>query len=105
VSVSLGSEASIQALSQALASFRAGGQVAELPSTPDRPIVVRDEPDRPQPILDCDAGGGNSVSVGRIRACALFDYKLVLLGHNTLRGAAGGAIHNAELLVAQGWVS
>jgi aspartate-semialdehyde dehydrogenase len=105
VSLALERKASVEALNEALASFRALGPVADLPSTPERPIIVRKEPDRPQPILDCAAGGGNSVSVGRIRPCALFDYKLMLLGHNTLRGAAGGAIHNAELLVAQGWVS
>jgi aspartate-semialdehyde dehydrogenase len=105
VSVALERKVSVEALSEVLASFRATGQVVDLPSTPHRPIVVLQEPDRPQPILDLGAGGGNSVSVGRIRPCALFDYKLVLLGHNTLRGAAGGAIHNAELLVAQGWVS
>jgi aspartate-semialdehyde dehydrogenase len=71
---------------------------------PAQPIVVRREPDRPQPILDRDAGQGMSVSVGRIRPCPVLDYKMVLLGHNTLRGAAGGSIHNAELLVQQGYI-
>ena len=56
-------------------------------------------------LLDRDAGNGYAVSVGRIRPCPLFDYKFVVLGHNTLRGAAGGSIHNAELLVAQKWIA
>jgi aspartate-semialdehyde dehydrogenase len=94
-----------EALIDALASFRGPHAVSELPSTPRQPIVVRDEPDRPQPVLDRDAGGGYTVSVGRIRRCPLFDHKFVILGHNTLRGAAGGAIHNAELLAAEGWLA
>jgi aspartate-semialdehyde dehydrogenase len=105
VSVAFERTPSVETLREALATFRGRGEVADLPSTPRHPIVVRDEPDRPQPLLDRGAGGGNAVTVGRIRPCSLFDYKMVLLGHNTLRGAAGGAIHNAELLVAQGWVS
>jgi aspartate-semialdehyde dehydrogenase len=91
-------------LAEALAAFRGPLKVAKLPSTPQQPILVRDEPDRPQPILDRDAGGGYAVSVERIRPCPLLDYRFVVLGHNTLRGAAGGAIHNAELLAAEGWL-
>lgn len=90
---------------EALSSFRGPRVVYDLPSTPAVPIVVRNEPDRPQPVLDRDAGGGYTVSVGRIRPCPLLDYRLVVLGHNTLRGAAGGAIHNAELLVAEKWLA
>ncbi len=92
-------------VTEALASFRGPRAVSELPSTPTVPIVVLQEPDRPQPILDRDAGGGYTVSVGRIRLCPLLDYRFVVLGHNTLRGAAGGAIHNAELLAAEGWLA
>lgn len=88
----------------ALEAFRAQSEVAALPSSPAPPIVVRREPDRPQPARDRDAGGGMAVSVGRIRRCPLFHVKMVILGHNTLRGAAGGAIHLAELLVAQGYL-
>ena len=66
---------------------------------------VSEEPDRPQPYLDREAGNGTAVSVGRIRPCPVLDWKFVLLGHNTLRGAAGGSIHNAELLVQQGWTA
>jgi aspartate-semialdehyde dehydrogenase len=73
-----------------------------LPSLPRRPIVVRDEPDRPQPRHDRDAGGGMVVTVGRIRPCPVLDVRLVALVHNTIRGAAGVAILNAELLRARG---
>jgi aspartate-semialdehyde dehydrogenase len=84
-----------------LESFRAPSEAADLPSTPAQPIVVRREVDRPQPLLDRETGRGTSVTVGRIRACPVLDCKFVLLGHNTLRGAAGGSIHNAELLVSR----
>ena len=66
------------------------------------PIVVRDEPDRPQPRLDRDAGNGMSVSVGRVAPDTVLDWRFVALSHNTIRGAAGAAILNAELLLAQG---
>ena len=88
----------------ALEEFSGQPEVIGLPSSPQRPIVVRREPDRPQPIRDRDTGGGMSVVVGRVRPCPVLDYKFVILGHNTVRGAAGGSIHNAELLVAQGWL-
>ena len=89
----------------ALEEFHGPPEVANLPSSPIQPILVQRETDRPQPIRDCDVGKGMSVSVGRVRPCPVFDVKFVLLGHNTLRGAAGGSIHNAELLVAQGWIA
>jgi aspartate-semialdehyde dehydrogenase len=79
--------------------------VRGLPSAPERPVVVRREDDRPQPRRDRDAGRGMTTSVGRVRACSLLDLRLVALAHNTIRGAAGGAILNAELLVAAGVVS
>ena len=88
-----------------LERFRGPSEVSSMPSSPARPIVVRSEPDRPQPLRDLDAGGGMSVVVGRMRPCPIFDYRFVLLGNKTVRGAAGGSIHNAELLVNQGWVS
>jgi len=88
----------------ALEAFSASPDVASLPSSPVRPIVVWREDDRPQPSRDRGAGDGMSVSVGRVRPCSVFDFKFVVLGHNTVRGAAGGAIHNAELLVAQKWI-
>jgi aspartate-semialdehyde dehydrogenase len=73
-----------------------------LPSAPDRPLVVTDAPDRPQPRCDVDRGGGMTVTVGRVREDPLFSIKLVASGHNTVRGAAGASVLNAELLVASG---
>ena len=79
------------------------GDVAELdlPSSIASPIVVREEPDRPQPRLDRDAGGGMTVSVGRLRVCSVLGLKLEVLSHNAVRGAAGCAVLNAELLAAR----
>lgn len=95
---------SVEMVIAALTSFRPSAQVARLPSTPQHAIVVRPEPDRPQPVRDSDLERGMATVVGRVRPCSLFDYKFVILGHNTVRGAAGGSIHNAELLVAQGYI-
>lgn len=89
-------------LTATLRNFRSLPQELGLPSAPLQPIIVRDEPDRPQTRRDRDAGHGMSTSVGRIRPCALLDYKLVCLSHNTIRGAAGGSLLNAELMYAQG---
>ncbi len=76
----------------------------ELRGAPERPIVVRDEPDRPQPRLDRDAGRGMSLTVGRIAPDAVLGHRFVVLSHNTIRGAAGAAILNAELLLARGYL-
>jgi len=73
-----------------------------LPSSPERPLVVTDAPDRPQPRRDVDLGRGMTVTVGRVREDPLFDVKLVAMGHNTVRGAAGASVLNAELLVSTG---
>ncbi len=89
---------------RALEGFRAPAKVATLPSTPARPIEVDRRPDRPQTRLDLERGNGMTVTVGRVRPCPLLDLRLVLLSHNTIRGAAGAAIQNAELLVAEGYV-
>ncbi len=85
-----------------LEAFRPEGNVASLPSTPARPVEVDSRLDRPQPRLDLDRGNGMTVTVGRLRPCPVLDLRLVLLGHNTIRGAAGAAVQNAELLVAEG---
>jgi aspartate-semialdehyde dehydrogenase len=74
----------------------------DLPSAPSQPIVVRDEDDRPQPRLDRGAGKGMSCVVGRIRECPILDYKFLVLSHNTIRGAAGAAILNAEYMKVKG---
>jgi aspartate-semialdehyde dehydrogenase len=105
VSVQLARQASREELTAALESFSPPPEVSELPSSPPRPILVSSGDERPQPLRDLDAGEGMYVTVGRVRPCALLDFKFVVLGHNTVRGAAGGAIHNAELLLAQGWIS
>ena len=100
--VELARAAGLEEFTDALASFNALPQELKLRSAPARPVIVRDEPDRPQPRLDRDAGRGMSVTVGRIRPDAVLDYRFVALSHNTVRGAAGAAILNAELLVATG---
>ena len=104
VRVKLSRPASIAEVRGALASFTALPQELKLHSAPARPIIVRDEADRPQPRLDRDAGNGMSVTVGRIGRDSVLDYRFVALGHNTIRGAAGAAILNAELLVARGYL-
>jgi aspartate-semialdehyde dehydrogenase len=76
-----------------------------LPSRPAQPIIVTDDPSRPQPKRDVQAGAGMSVTVGRIRPDPILDIRLVAMGHNTVRGAAGGSIMNAELLVAGGAIA
>jgi len=105
VSVEFERKPGIDAVIAAWEEFCVPPEVGSLPSSPARPIVVLRESDRPQPILDRDQGGGMSVSVGRVRPCTVADVKFIVLGHNTLRGAAAGSIHNAELLVAQGWIA
>jgi aspartate-semialdehyde dehydrogenase len=85
-----------------LAAFVGRPQELELPSAPEHPIVCVAAPDRPQPRLDVERDGGMTISVGRVRPCPVLDTKLVALGHNTIRGAAGAAILNAELMVAEG---
>jgi aspartate-semialdehyde dehydrogenase len=83
--------------------FKGAPQELRLPSAPERPVIVRDEADRPQPRMDRAAGNGMAVTVGRLRACPVFDIRFTGLSHNTLRGAAGGGVLNAELLKAKGF--
>ncbi len=73
-----------------------------LPSAPEHPVVFREGADRPQPRLDVMTGNGMSTTVGRLRPCSLLDWKFILLSHNTLRGAAGAAVLNAEVLAKLG---
>jgi len=89
---------------EAMSTFRALPQELNLPSAPQRPLVVRPERDRPQPLHDRDEGQGMSVVVGRVRPCPVLDFKFMVLGHNTIRGAAGAAVLNAELLKAKGYL-
>jgi len=89
----------------ALREWRGAPEVRGLPSAPDLPLRYRDEPDRPQPRRDVGDGRGMTVSVGRVRADEILDLRLVAMGHNTVRGAAGGSILNAELLVSTGVIA
>jgi aspartate-semialdehyde dehydrogenase len=75
-----------------------------LPSAPPCPVIYMQEKDRPQPRRDVERENGMAVFVGRLRACPVLDYKFVALGHNTVRGAAGAAVLNAELMKAEGWI-
>jgi len=104
VSVALENETDVNGLAEALRNHRGPPQELGLPFAPRRPIIVRDEPDRPQPRIDRDAENGMAVTVGRIRPCSVLDMKFVVLSHNTVRGAAGTAILNAELLRTRGFL-
>jgi aspartate-semialdehyde dehydrogenase len=102
VRVKFARKATLEEVRRSLASFQSLPQELGLYSAPATPIVVRDEEDRPQPKLDRDAGNGMTITVGRLKPDSVLDYRFVVLSHNTIRGAAGAAILNAELLVALG---
>jgi aspartate-semialdehyde dehydrogenase len=104
VSLSLKNRASLNELGDALRNFEVGPEFASLPSAVHHPIVVLDGDDRPQPRRDVHAGNGMAAVVGRIRKCPLLDFKLTLLSHNLVRGAAGAALLNAELLASRGFL-
>ena len=104
VSVALDAAPSVGDVIRAMREWRARPQELRLPSAPDRPIEVLDEAFRPQPRLDAERGRGMTVTVGRVRPCPVLGTKFVALGHNTIRGAAGAAILNAELMQAEGWL-
>lgn len=87
-----------------LENFRGPDILKQMPSAPGQPIIVRYENNRPQPRRDRDSGAGMSVSVGRIRPCNILDLRMVSVVHNTVRGAAGGSILNAELLALKGFL-
>lgn len=102
VRVKLARKPELKEVHDLLASFRSLPQELGLYSAPPAPIVVRDEPDRPQPKLDRDAGKGMAITIGRLLHDSVLDYRFIVLSHNTVRGAAGAAILNAELLIAMG---
>jgi aspartate-semialdehyde dehydrogenase len=104
VSVELHAETSPEEISAAWQNYTSVSQSLKLPSAPEQVLIYRSEPNRPQTLLDRDAGHGMSVSIGRLRPCPILSYKFVLLGHNTIRGAAGGSILNAELCVSKGLI-
>jgi aspartate-semialdehyde dehydrogenase len=85
-------------------NFRSDPQELDLPSAPAQPVRYLENVDRPQPRLDVDAGNGMTASVGRLRPCSVLDWKFTVLSHNTIRGAAGAAVLNAELLKVWGYL-
>jgi aspartate-semialdehyde dehydrogenase len=102
VSVEFSSKPAEADLRHAFDVFTALPQQRELPSAPARPVVYLEEANRPQPRKDADRGRGMTASVGRLRACPVLDYKFVAMAHNTVRGAAGAAVLNAELMLSEG---
>lgn len=104
VSVELKEKPSLDELKAAFSGFQGVPQQKKLPTAPKHPIHLMTEENRPQPRRDALREGGMAVSVGRVRECPLLDYKFVCLGHNTIRGAAGAAVLNAELLHSEGWL-
>ncbi len=104
ISVSFKSKATLEGLLEVWRKFRALPQERALPSAPEHPIVVREERDRPQPKLDLATERGMATVVGRLRPCSVLQFKYVALSHNTIRGAAGAALLNAELMKAEGYL-
>lgn len=105
VSLGLKKIASLEEVREALREFEVSSELAALPSALRNPIVVLEEQDRPQPRRDVNVGAGMAAVVGRVRECSLLDIKLTLLSHNLVRGAAGAALLNAELLAARGFLT
>jgi aspartate-semialdehyde dehydrogenase len=104
VSVRLKKTATIEEVREALRTFEVSEELQELPTAIKRPVVVHDGEDRPQPRKDVNTGHGMAAVVGRVRQCPLLDVKLALLSHNLMRGAAGAALLNAELLASRGFL-
>jgi len=96
---------SLEDIRSAWANYRGHENTRGLPSAADPIVAYTEESDRPQPRRDRDAGRGMTATIGRLRPCPILDVKFVALAHNTIRGAAGGAILNAELLVGRGYVA
>jgi aspartate-semialdehyde dehydrogenase len=105
LSIELAEDVKPQAAQQALENYTAPKISRSLPSAPQPPIIVRSEQDRPQPRLDRMTGKGMTTVVGRLREDPIWHLRMVVLSHNTIRGAAGGSVYNAELLVEQGFIS
>jgi aspartate-semialdehyde dehydrogenase len=104
VTVKLKEKVSAEEVIHAWNEFSAEPQALKLPSAPARPVIYLAAPDRPQPRFDVDCGAGMTTCVGRLRPCNVLDWKFTVLSHNTIRGAAGAALLNAELLKAQGYL-
>ena len=104
ISVALKSKATIADITEAWRTYRSLPQERELPSAPKHPIIVREERDRPQPKFDLNTERGMATVVGRLRECPVLQFKYVALSHNTIRGAAGAALLNAELMKSEGYL-
>ncbi len=104
LSVGFANAPSVQDALRTLRSWTGYAGVAGLPSAPVPPLIVRDEQDRPQPRRDAPMGGGMATTIGRVREDAILDLRLVAMSHNVIRGAAGGSVLNAELMVSSGAV-
>jgi aspartate-semialdehyde dehydrogenase len=104
VSVRLKKKAKPDEIIAAWNAYTAEPQKLRLPSAPDQPVVYLEANDRPQPRFDAERGAGMTATVGRLRPCKVLDWKFTVLSHNTIRGAAGAALLNAELLKAQGYL-
>jgi aspartate-semialdehyde dehydrogenase len=102
VSVELSAKPTEADLRRAFDTFTAVPQQRKLPSAPPRPVIYMEEQNRPQPRKDAERERGMAAFVGRLRPCPVLDYKFVAMGHNTVRGAAGAAVLNAELMLAEG---
>jgi aspartate-semialdehyde dehydrogenase len=102
VSVEFERKPSKDEILRALTNYRSIPQQRKLPSAPSQPVIYMEENDRPQPRRDVERERGMAVFVGRMRECPVLDYKFVALGHNTIRGAAGAAVLNAELMYSEG---
>lgn len=101
-SVELERKPKLAEMIEAMNSFRSVPQQRQLPSAPAQPVQYMEAPDRPQPRRDAERDRGMAVYVGRLRECPALDYKFIALGHNTIRGAAGAAVLNAELMYSEG---
>ncbi len=104
VAVRLKKKAAPEEIIAAWNDFQAEPQQLHLPSAPPQPVVYMTAADRPQPRFDCDLGAGMTTAVGRLRRCNVLDWKFTVLSHNTIRGAAGAALLNAEFLKAKGYL-
>ncbi len=104
VAVKLQTTARAEDVISAWREYRSVPQTLKLPSAPEQPVIYMSASDRPQPRFDAEAGAGMTACVGRLRPCSVLDWKFTVLSHNTIRGAAGAALLNAELLMAQGYL-
>ena len=102
VSVALEKKPSREEVIRAIQEFQGVPQERKLPSAPAKPVQYMDANDRPQPRRDVERDAGMAVYIGRLRECPVLDYKFIALGHNTVRGAAGAAVLNAELMYSEG---